>query len=237
VPEGATVQQGDDKGRAAPDNGEAVPVSVAQRLADVLRGRLIGGELRPGEKLSEAALSASLDVSRNTLREVFRLLTKEGLLRHEPHRGVFVSTPSLGSIIDIYRVRRMIECRAIAEASPAHPGVARMRLAVEDAVAARRRGDWRDVGSANMRFHASIVDLADSDRLNGFYSQIAAELRLCFGLLDDPERLHAPYIDLNAAILDDLEAGRGAQAAARLESYLVQSERTILAAFSRLPRT
>jgi len=215
----------------------SAPSTLTARLADDLRNRVISGELLPGQRLSEGALSAALDVSRNTLREAFRLLTTEGLLRHEPHRGVFVATPSLGSIMDIYRVRRVIECRAIAEASPGHPGVARMRLAVEDAVAARRRGDWRDVGSANMRFHAAIVDLADSDRLNGFYSQIAAELRLCFGLLDDPERLHAPYIDLNAAILDDLEAGRGAQAAARLESYLVQSERTILAAFSRLPRT
>lgn len=217
---------------AAP--GNQAGASVAARAASALRGRLIGGELRPGEKLSEAALSAALDVSRNTLREVFRLLTKEGLLRHEPHRGVFVSTPSHGSIIDIYRVRRLVECQALEGAPPGHPGLARMTRAVEDARAARERGDWLGVGSANMRFHAAIVDLADSERLNGFYAQIAAELRLCFGLLDDPQRLHAPYIELNAAILAELEAGRPAEAARMLEGYLLQSERTILAAFSRL---
>lgn len=53
-----------------------------------------------------------MDVSRNSLREAFRLLTKEGLLRHEHNRGVFVATPSVASIIDIYRVRRTIECQA-----------------------------------------------------------------------------------------------------------------------------
>lgn len=47
----------------------------------------------PGQKLSEAALSESLDISRNTLREVFRTLTKEGLIKHAPNRGVFVATP------------------------------------------------------------------------------------------------------------------------------------------------
>lgn len=208
--------------------------TLAQRLAGRIRDKLIAGELKPGQKLSEAALSTALDVSRNSLREAFRLLTKEGLLRHEPNRGVFVATPSMASIIDIYRVRRVIECRALEQAYPNHPAVARMRNAVETAMEARKSGEWSRVGSANMAFHAAIVDLADSARLNDFYAQIAAELRLSFGLLDNPELLHAPYVDLNAGILAKLEEGRPAEAAAALDTYLAQSERTVLAAFARI---
>ncbi|WP_426124302.1 GntR family transcriptional regulator [Pararhizobium sp. PWRC1-1] len=208
--------------------------ALAPRLADEIRDKLIAGELKPGQRLSEAALSDGLDVSRNSLREAFRLLTKEGLLRHEPNRGVFVATPSMSSIMDIYRVRRMLECQAVAKAYPNHPAVARMRAAVTRAKVARDAKAWGTVGSENMMFHAAIVDLADSQRLNAFYAQIAAELRLSFGLLDDPELLHAPYVDLNAAILEKLEAGMNAEAAAALEAYLAQSERTVLAAFSRI---
>ncbi|KPF44640.1 GntR family transcriptional regulator [Rhizobium sp. AAP43] len=213
---------------------EQETTALAPRLAEAIRDKLIAGELKPGQRLSEAALSADLDVSRNSLREAFRLLTKEGLLRHEPNRGVFVSTPSMASIIDIYRVRRMIECRALANAYPNHPAVARMRVAVESARAARDRKDWGVVGSDNMAFHAAIVDLADSRRLSDFYAQIAAELRLSFGLLHDPELLHAPYVELNAGILSMLEAGDPQAAAAALDAYLMQSERTVLAAFSRM---
>lgn len=208
--------------------------ALAPRLAEEIRDKLIAGELKPGQRLSETALSAGLDVSRNSLREAFRLLTKEGLLRHEPNRGVFVATPSMASIIDIYRVRRVIECQALAKAYPNHPAVARMRAAVTRAKLAREAKDWGMVGSENMVFHAAIVDLADSHRLNTFYAQIAAELRLSFGLLSDPELLHAPYVDLNAAILEKLEAGMTAEASAALEAYLMQSERTVLAAFSRI---
>lgn len=211
----------------------ATLASVAQRSADVLRGKLISGELKPGEKLSEAALSASLDVSRNTLREVFRLLTKEGLLVHEPNRGVFVAKPTTASILDIYRVRRMVECQALAGAYPGHPAVSRMRQAVADARHGQGQGDWQGVGSANMRFHVAVVDLADSPRLSSFYAQVAAELRLCFGQIDDPEQLHAPYIEMNAAIVRDLEAGRMGEAARAMDAYLQQSERMVLAAFSR----
>ncbi|MCM2395896.1 GntR family transcriptional regulator [Rhizobium sp. S95] len=208
--------------------------ALAPRLAEEIRDKLIAGELKPGQRLSEAALSGDLAVSRNSLREAFRLLTKEGLLHHEPHRGVFVATPSMASIIDIYRVRRMIECQAIARAYPNHPAVARMRSAVECARSARDEKDWGTVGSQNMVFHAAIVDLADSQRLNAFYAQIAAELRLSFGLLASPELLHGPYVDLNAALVEMLVAGRTKEAAEALESYLLQSERTVLAAFSRI---
>ena len=214
--------------------GTDASAPLVQRVAESIRAKLITGELKPGQRMSEAALTSRFEVSRNTLREVFRLLTMEGLLRHEPNRGVFVSTPSLGSIIDIFRVRRLIECQAMAKAYAKHPAVDRMRRAVDGALACRAATDWRGVGSANMLFHAAIVELADSPRLNVFYAQVAAELRLCFGLLSDQELLHDPYIDLNASILLRLEAGQTIEAAGMLDAYLLQSERTVLAAFGRL---
>lgn len=215
---------------SAPDTASA---TLTVRLAEQLRDRIIAGELLPGQRLSENALATELAVSRNTLREAFRLLTKDGLLRHEPNRGVFVITPDHAAVIDIYRVRRLVECRALAGAEPRHPAIARMRAAVERAEAGHEAGDWLAVGSANMAFHAAIVDLADSARLAAFYAQVAAELRLAFGLLDTPEALHAPFIDGNRAILEALEAGRPADAADLLDAYLGRAERIILGALSR----
>ncbi len=132
----------------------------------------------PGQRLSESALGEQLGVSRNTLREAFRSLAHEGLVTHRPNRGVFVTTPSLASIVDIYQVRRFIECQALREALPSHPVVQRMREAVEEASASRERQDWRAVGSSNMAFHTAIVALADSQRLDAFFCQLSAELRL-----------------------------------------------------------
>src|SRR5919112_1117058 len=64
--------------------------STAERVAELLRHRVIEGDLPPGHRLSEEQLVDVLHVSRNTLREAFRLLTHEGLLVHRLHRGVFV---------------------------------------------------------------------------------------------------------------------------------------------------
>lgn len=207
--------------------------SLTDTVADQIRQQLINGELRAGQRLSEAALSQQLDISRNTLREVFRTLIKEGLLRHEPNRGVSVATPSIADIIDIYRVRRLIECQALEKAWPLHPAHKRMRQAVEEALAARTQRDWRTVGSANMSFHAAIVALSDSHRLSTMFEHLAAELRLAFGMLDDPEYLHAPYVDHNARLLQRFMDGQTQEAAQELENYLVQSERMVLAVYAR----
>ncbi len=209
------------------------PQNLTDRVSEQIRRKLVDGELTPGQRLSEAALSESLEISRNTLREAFRLLTKEGLLKHEPNRGVSVAIPSIAAIIDIYRVRRLIECQALAQAYPRHPARKRLREAVDKALRCRGEGDWRGVGTANMEFHQAIVELADSERLNEMFSHLLAELRLAFGLLNDPEFLHAPYVDSNVKIVELFEAGKPQEAAAALGDYLVHSERIVLAAYAR----
>lgn len=217
----------------SPSSPPAPDQTLAERLVDQLRQRIAAGELMPGQRLPEQQLSDSLGVSRNTLREAFRVLTRDGLITHAPNRGVCVAVPSIASIIDIYRVRRLIECQALAQAYPRHPAKKRMRSSVESALACRDASDWPGVGTANMDFHMAVVALADSERLNGMFKPIVAELRLAFGMLQDAEFLHAPYVDMNVRILELTEAGRYAEAAAALQDYLVHSERIVLAVYAR----
>ena len=209
------------------------PTSLADTVATTIRQQLINGQLRAGQHLSEAALSQQLDISRNTLREVFRILIKEGLLLHEPNRGVSVVVPSIADIIDIYRVRRLVECQSLEKAWPLHPAHKRMQQAIKDAIQAREAHDWIRVGSANMAFHAAIVALSDSERLSIMFEDIAAELRLAFGMLDDAEYLHAPFVEQNSRLLQMVMDGQTVAAARELEGYLVQSERMLLAVYAR----
>ena len=60
--------------------------TAAERAADVIRENVFEGRFAPGTALPEAALSAALQISRNTVREAFRTLTAEHLLTHEPHK-------------------------------------------------------------------------------------------------------------------------------------------------------
>lgn len=207
--------------------------SLAGRIAGDIRDMLIAGEFAPAEKLSEQQIAGQFGISRNTLREVFRLLTSQGLLTHIPNRGVFVAAPDEAAVIDIYRVRRVIQRGAIQAVTAGHPAIARMQALVGEAEEARRQGDWRRVGTINMEYHRAMVELCDSPRLSAGFDLVLAELRLVFGQLEDTNHLHEPYIALNAALLERLSGGDIAGAETELEAYLLKSERSVLAALQR----
>ena len=207
--------------------------SLAFRVAAQIRTMLIEGEFQPGEKLSEQHVAQKLSISRNTLREVFRLLTSQGLLVYVPNRGVFVASPSEAAIIDLYRVRSIVQRGAVQAATKTHPALTKMRSLVAESWQAAAAADWPRVGSINMAFHRAMVELCDSQRLSDWFELVLAELRLVFGHLGDGAHLHEPFIPMNEALVAKLEAGDVADALDQLETYLVKSERAIHAAIQR----
>ncbi|CDX14788.1 Transcriptional regulator, GntR family [Mesorhizobium sp. ORS 3324] len=207
--------------------------SLAEAVAARMRELLIAGEFAPGQKLSEQTVAGQFEVSRNTLREVFRLLTSQRLLKHIANRGVFVVAPDEAAVIDIYRVRSVIQKGAVQATVKGHPALARMRVLSEQAKQASSVGNWRQVGTINMEFHRAMVELSDSPRLSACFDLVLAELRLVFGQLKDAAHLHEPYIELNACLVRTLEDGEIPAAVLQLEAYLLRSERGVLAALQR----
>ncbi|WP_019544222.1 GntR family transcriptional regulator [Streptomyces sulphureus] len=199
--------------------------STAERVADILRQRVIDGALTPGTQLSEEGVGKALAVSRNTLREAFRLLVHERLVVHEFHRGVFVRVLSVDDVVDLYRIRRLLETSSVQRAAGAPKALVE---AVSEAVAegerAARDERWWDVGTANMRFHEALVALACSPRANETMRQVLAELRLAFHVMSRPREFHEPYLGLNREIADLLAAASWRTAAERLDAYFDTAE-------------
>jgi DNA-binding GntR family transcriptional regulator len=213
----------------ASDREVLVRSSTAERVADIIRERITDGSLAPGSRLPEDAVGTALGVSRNTLREAFRLLVHERLAVAEFNRGVFVRRLTPADVVDLYRVRRLVECAAVRQAGVAAPGaVEAMRRAVADGELAAAEQRWAEVGTANMRFHQAIVALAGSARLDEFMRQVAAELRLAFHVMANPRAFHEPFLHRNRELAALIEAGDGPAAERLLAGYLDDAERRLL---------
>ncbi len=61
-------------------NAATLSTSRAELATFTLRELITAGELTPGMRLPEIELAEKLGVSRNTLREAFRLLSQEKLI-------------------------------------------------------------------------------------------------------------------------------------------------------------
>jgi DNA-binding GntR family transcriptional regulator len=214
--------------------GSSSPVaaSTAERVVDVLRGYLIEGRIVPGTRMSEEAFASAMSVSRNTLREAFRILAHEKLLVHEMNRGVFVRELTVDDVRSIYQFRKMIETSALAQTETHTPlQKSKIRLAVTEGLAAAEAEDWRGLGTANMHFHLAIAGLARNSRVDGAMSQLLAEQRLAFHVMTPLRDFHDPYLADNQRICELIEAGEVAQAAKHLGAYLDRACAQMVAAF------
>ncbi|WP_419995177.1 GntR family transcriptional regulator [Streptomyces boninensis] len=206
--------------------------STAERVAGILRTRIADGLFRPGTRLSEDAIGEALGVSRNTLREAFRLLTHERLLVHEFSRGVFVRELTAADAAELYRLRRLLECGVLRELGPGPYDVRALAAAVAEGERAAAAADWQAVATANIRFHRALVALAGSPRMDELMGAVLAELRLAFQVVAAPRELHEPFVGRNAAILAALRAGEAGRAEALLGAYLTESGELVARLFA-----
>ncbi|WP_457541484.1 GntR family transcriptional regulator [Streptomyces filamentosus] len=220
-------------GGLADDRALLGRTSTAERVADILRTRIAEGFFPPGTRLSEESIGGALGVSRNTLREAFRLLTHERLLVHELNRGVFVRVLAVDDVEDIYRTRRLVEGAVVRGLGRPPFPVAPLAAAVAEGEAAALAADWRAVSTANIHFHRELVALASSARTDELMRSVLAELRLAFHVVDDPRALHEPYLARNKEILEALRAGERATAERLLARYLDDSRSRVTAAYAR----
>jgi len=97
--------------------------TVVDQIYEDLKRRILGGTLGLGARLYEDEVAAGLTVSRSAVREAMRLLEQEGLLVREPHRGLYVASPSNGDALDTAQLRAVLEAYAVRWADPPSPDV------------------------------------------------------------------------------------------------------------------
>lgn len=185
--------------------------------------------MHSGLALRETALSAELGVSRNTLREALRQLVAEGLAVQQQHKGVVVETISTSDVEDIYRVREVIELRAVEYSGEAsEPAMRELTRAIERAEMTSSEQRWGQVSTASLEFHAAIAGLLESPLIENFFATVIARLRLAFGAASEHQDFQIGWIERDRRIHDLIAAGARESAALALRGYLADSRTMLL---------
>ena len=205
----------------------APALTTVDALTESLRGRILGGELKPGTPLREEALSSEYEVARHSLRSALRTLQGEGIVQIEPNRGARVKSLSPEDVRGLSELRVALEVEAArmalergGGALPASVHRSAERLA---ALCRRSRPSWGAVAEAHEALHHEIVLAADSPRLAAAHQRAGAELRL-FVLQLPPtwtlERMAADHL----ALVERLQS-EGAEV---LRPHIEESTRALL---------
>lgn len=83
--------------------------SLRGRVFERLREDILSGKYKRDDMLREVAIGEELGVSRTPVREAFRQLELEGLIRIVPNKGAYVMGISPEDVADIYKIRSLLE--------------------------------------------------------------------------------------------------------------------------------
>ena len=180
-------------------------VTFASMVGERIRSDIIDGTLQPGSQLNEVEMANSFGVSRGPVREALQRLIQEGLLRSEPHRGVFVPMMSEEDIDDIYLAREALEIAAVRRITGTGRSASAYK-ALDRVVRAMRKAegvdDWHAVASGDLDFHTELVSAAASPRLERMFTTVISETRLCLGLLTGAYDTRVDLVDEHRQITD-----------------------------------
>lgn len=155
---------------AGSDVGKAAEVTYA-----TIRRQILSGERASGEWLREGDLAAVIGVSRTPVREALRRLAAEGLVRHEPNRGVQVEDWGAADLDEIFSLRSQLEpwgCGLAATTGLADVAALGDLAVRMDEEARRDPPDLDAITELNNAFHRSVLEASGNGRLVGLVSSV-----------------------------------------------------------------
>ena len=217
--------------------GVIVKTPLDVQAADVLRQRIVDGDLPAGERLTETELSEEFQISRGTIRGALRLLVSDRLVIQVPYRGWEVAALTSVDAYELQTLRSSMESLAARLAAKRLTPCGRTSLsqAFRKLERACEANDGYAAARRDFELHRTIVEISGHCRLTEYYEHIAVQVQRYIFSSDALLRSDVELVDQHRPIVEAILAQDGDKAAReagyhndsegeRLVDYLVAME-------------
>jgi len=137
-------------------------------------------QFKEKDRLGTQELAERLRISRTPIREALARLEQEGLVVRDAGWGYVVKAFSAADVLNLYRVREVLEVEAIHEAIQHldQPLVELLSSLIKNAEARLRAGRFSDFQSVNRQFHALIAQTTGNVLLQQMLRTISDRIRI-----------------------------------------------------------
>jgi GntR family transcriptional repressor for pyruvate dehydrogenase complex len=143
---------------------EITPVRLYESVIEQIMNLIKNNELKPGDKLPpEREMAEKLSISRNSLREAFRVLESRGLIKSKPGGGRFIreirendhnNTENIILSLEKSSILELLEAREIFEVKIAE--IAAQRATLEDIEIIEEALNKMNQKESDTEFHLAI---------------------------------------------------------------------------------
>ena len=167
--------------------GEAASPKEEQIVERIFEA-VVDQRLRPGTKLSEAALCETFNVGRMHIRRSLLLLASRGVVEIISNRGAYIASPNEKESHDVFEARLAIEPSvvklAVRRATPKDIDRLEKHLLLEHA--AHENGDRQNAIRLSGLFHIMLAEIADNSVMLGTIKELVARASLIIGIYGAP---------------------------------------------------
>ena len=163
---------------------ERDPRPRSRQVSEEIRAMILGGRLRPGERLVEESLSGELGVSRVPVREALLALSAQGLVHIEPRRGATVAAVTPKIVAELVEVRALLEGLNARLAAQRHDPeiVAELRDTLKRGNAAAQSGTREELANLNAEFHERLAEASRNSVLSDVMRGLRERTSLAFAI-------------------------------------------------------
>ncbi|MCP1384174.1 GntR family transcriptional regulator [Runella salmonicolor] len=145
--------------------------SLANKVYSELRKKILSNQLVSGTRLKEDIWAKRLDVNRMAVREALTRLLGEQLIETGEKGGYFVKSMSVEDVRQIRELREILELGAIRLAIQKidEKGIQKLEEICNDFTSMVERGYFGGACEADVKFHETLIDSAQNDKLKDIY--------------------------------------------------------------------
>lgn len=182
--------------------------SISDRVAEYLRQSIFDGGIKPGERIIELEISATLGVSRSPIREALLLLSQEGLVTILPYRGAIVSRLTKEVFKQLLNFRLMLEDFAITTVanSAGDDAVEILRKQITSIRRSSEEGNFIECVEADLHAHKCLIGLAGNIFLEQAYTETTSLMRMYIRMTSMYYQNTKELADEHESIIDALLA-------------------------------
>lgn len=169
------------------------------------------GEIKAGETLTERDLAVKLGVSRTPIREAIRKLEEQGLVTHQPHKGVKVITLSLEKVSQLYDVRELLEGLAAKNLSQIKTPemIEELKGYVEKAEKEAILNNIKELSDINSEFHLALAKLSGNVYLEVIMNMLQTQIGLMMSTSLSFSGRPLQNIEEHKKIIEAIQSGDG----------------------------
>jgi len=205
--------------------------SLGEQVQQVLLARILGGDYRPGQRLSPDQLKTELGISITPVRDALHRLRQAGFVEVRPRAGVYVANLDAKRASDVFDVRIALEVLAARNAAELVPAAELKELSRRyqeaDAILTTS-GDEGVLEEIDTLLHELLAEHSGNDLLRDTLKTISYQVAWVRSIAGKEARRYRRSFKEHKAIVKALLRKNSVAAAKAMEVHLRNTKATVV---------